>query len=672
MGLLNTLNAALIFNWPHLRRRGVELLGHLGDRLQAPGAADFALPKRDGASTRRSPAKPPEHSDIMGDPKPAVDTADIKTQLLRGAINLEAICKDTEKDFLRLGSQLHTIHGDAQQLTQRVVAILAADQQQTIQGALKTIQTHATGALEDLHRCHARLNADLTDLKGIQNELHSLLDENQGFKKVAKNLKMVGLCISIESSRSQKAKATFQALAEEIVQLARTVHTVAGDIGEDTGIAQASLEAIQSQARLRSHYTDDLMASTQGAVADALDQVERLLQLTVAALDDIGVKARDIGEQVAQLVVGVQIHDNITQRAAHINTSLHESAAMLAARTGADATASQSEQDLGKAYALIRLQTTQLHTIVEDVAAVRHQSETALDKLLAAVAAVARPEGFDSTGNGTQCGFDTADSHHPVAVLRKALMHLLTLLDDGLRDIRQLNGARENTGRTITRLGQHMAKVQDINQDIRLKSWNAVIKSNRLGETGKVIEVIVNEMKELAEESNGTIEAVTTILEKIDTASDILDQKNRTTQAEADTAGQELRKGIEAFTAACSSFKEQSHDAFQMGLQLQEKVAKSRKELAFLQKLEAKCREQCAGLTEMAARLQPYADAAPGDWMERDEAIRQRYTMQREREIHHNVYSAVKPPGDQAPAISTAHPPDDSDDPPLDDNIELF
>jgi methyl-accepting chemotaxis protein len=668
MGLMTALQVSPAGNWLQLFRRGAELIDRLCGRRSFFSVDNGILPHSNGNLGLKSSRWTAEDSASTFAPKPAMmDPSAFRTELVQGATSLEAECKSSEAGFLQLGSQLQTIHGDAKQLTQHVVDILAADKDLTIQGALKAIQTHAAVAMQDLRRCHLGLDADLSLIKDIQGALGTLLSLNQSFKKIAKNLKMVGLNISIESSRSLEAKATFQALAEEIIKLAGTVHTVAGNIGDDTTFVRENLGSIQSQTCLRSQSMEGLLASTQSTVNEALEHVASLMQLTMAALDRIGAKAREIGEQVGHLVVGIQIHDSIAQRAAHIHTGLDESAALLTSKVSADAWADTGDQALGKAVALIRLQTTQLHTIVEDVAAVHGQSETALDKLLAAVAEVARLEVLDPSDGDAKGCFDSASSH-----LKGALLHLLALLDEGMGNIRQLNAARQETSRTITRLGQHMTKVQDINSEIRLKALNAVIQSSRLGQTGKAMEAIVNELKELAVQSNSAILAVSAILEKIASASDALDQTSRNAQAEADSAGHTLRSAIKAFDTSCEAFKKQSQSALEMAQRLQLKVAQARQGIGFFQRLKDYCHEYHARLSEITTRLEPYAAAAPCDWMEKDETLRKRYTMQREREIHQHIYGGGQPndsPAAEPLKVNEPHNPVAQE---LGDNIELF
>jgi hypothetical protein len=222
-------------------------------------------------------------------------------------------------------------------------------------------------------------------------------------------------------------------------------------------------------------------------------------------------------------------------------------------------------------------------------------------------------------------------------------------------------------------MNTHIDQVRDINFDIRLKALNAVIRSSRLGDAGRAITSIVNEMKELAEQSNATIGAVTNVMERIAEASHAMDQTGRADLANDGSAGALLRKGIENFSWACTNFKQHSGEALEMGCRLEARIAESRRHIDFFQKMRNTCRQHHERLDEVKSLLQPFADAAPEDWLAEEKKIIERYTMDREREAHlgmaaahtsqTNIMAMVDGRAGNCPAAGVTD---------FDDNVELF
>ncbi|MBR9982039.1 MAG: hypothetical protein KFF50_13505 [Desulfatitalea sp.] len=662
MGLTAAIPAFHFLTRSPLIRRGAELARRLV-RRSASVPPDTCLPAFPPAGLPNG--APPEACDGQAmalSPPPLVDTDALSADLLGSGKALTVICARTEDDFLDLGGRLHTIQAEAQQLTQTIVAALAEDQTDSIQGALKTIERHAAGAIEEINARRQQLAEDLRGLQTIRVDLGALDQQNQQFKQVAKNLKMVGLTIRIESARSPAASAAFQALAEEIAELARTVHTAVRHISADAHTARQTLDAVQADIGARMADLETLMGDAQAAVLSALDQVAHFMALTMDALDRIGEQSRQIDQQVGHLVVSVQIHDNISQRAAHIQEAMDEAVHILAAIAEVPLPAV-----LGRVYGINRVQVAQLQTITEDVDGVRRQSESALDSLLAAVAAVTRAEALDTLEIGGACPAGNARGRHPVALLTRELERLIALFDEGLSHIRRLGEAREQTGRTMDRMNAHIDQVRDINFEIRLKALNAVIRSSRLGDAGRAIAAIVNEMKALAEQSNTTIGAVTDIMERIAASSRAMDRANADATDVSGGAGALLRQGIETFATACADFKTNSHQAIEMGRQLEARIGESRDRIHFFDTMGQGCQDQLARLAAVKTTLQPFADAAPDDWMAEEQRVMARYTMDRERKAHLGIIQTGQP---QAP--DPCDPGAAADDDAFDDNVELF
>jgi methyl-accepting chemotaxis protein len=662
MGVSAATQQAAAGTWTRFLLDGAGRLRRLFGRLRMAPPQGAGNPGAAGLGTPPAAAPLPE-------PVLELQAGRIMADLKQTAAALTEVCARTESDFLGLGQALGTIHGDAQALTRHVMGLLAADQEQSIQSAIEAIQADAAQALSELSRRRAQLSEDLAGLGTIHADLASLHLHNGSFKQVAKNLKMVGLNTSIESARSELAKANFQALAVEITELAQTVYGVAGNIRDDAGEAQKTMDTIQAEIGSRMRHLDGLIGTAQSTVNTSLSEVDKFTRLTMTVLDGIGLKAKEIGDQVGRLVVGIQIHDNITQRVAHIRQAMEEAVDLIHTSTIIPLPPAALNAIYGKVYGINRIQITHLQTILDDVTDTRNKCVRALEALAAAVLSVAQPEGLDLSDSVGGRSARNGHNYHPVAVLQRALGQLLSLFDEGNLHLQRLQAARELTARTIAEMDRHIEKVREINFEIRLKALNAVVKSTHLGDTGKAIEAIVNEMKALAEQSNATIQSVTGIMEEISSASQNMDRQGRSEEAGSDSAGERLRAGIDRFTEASTHFKAQSQCALDMGRHLQEKIDQTRHRIDFFDRLLEVSQRHFAGLTRMKQQLQPFAEAVNDEWMAEEKNILARYTMQRERDAHLQAFH-----GSPAAGIETALRPSDEARPEetLDDNVELF
>jgi methyl-accepting chemotaxis protein len=590
-------------------------------------------------------------------------TAIIKT-MTKSTAALSTVCGAAESDFLDLGAKLQEIYVESEELTQTVITILSTDQDQTIHSALKSVQSNAAIALKELHHRRNKLIEDLDGLKTIQIKLKALSQQNNSFKLIAKNLKMVALNISIESARTREAEVAFEVIAYEINQLAQNVHVVAGDVSDNTRRVQQNLDTTQTAIGMRMQHLDELINSAEITVKDALEKVENLTQITMQMLDTIGSKSKEISVQVGQLVMGIQIHDSISQRVEHINSAFHEALELIETSTTTDVSVSEQKSVLGRLYGTNRLQVAQLKTIITDVSVVRDQSITAFDKLLNTIKAITQLEGMNLSPFSTDKK-STIQNSSVINNLHRALEQLILLFDEGVEDIQRLTAARKEIGQTIAQIGQHIDKVRNINFDIHLKSLNAVIKSMRLGSTGKAIEAVVNEMKALAEQSNTTIQDVTGIMEQVALASKTVDQSKQNEISGNELIGGQLRNNLEDFSRACLSFQDQSQETLKKGGQIQKKISNARQHISFFDQLIDGFNQHHTKLKEVYEYLVPFADAIPEKWMEEEKKIIERYTMQRERDAHSQMIK-------NNDKLNSLQKEDQNQNERNDDNIELF
>jgi hypothetical protein len=146
-------------------------------------------------------------------------------------------------------------------------------------------------------------------------------------------------------------------------------------------------------------------------------------------------------------------------------------------------------------------------------------------------------------------------------------------------------------------------------------------------------------------------------------------------------AEQFLHEGVDSFSQGCTLFKQQSADALAVGRQIREKILLARNNLGFFDRMVSACRHHLSDMEQVAHILIPFSEDVSDDWREEEKNIRARYTMQREREAHQNMFNSIAPVS-KAPSLplpetvqgKRADLASDSDigEDEFDDNVELF
>ena len=198
------------------------------------------------------------------------------------------------------------------------------------------------------------------------------------------------------------------------------------------------------------------------------------------------------------------------------------------------------------------------------------------------------------------------------------------------------------------------------------------IKFTHLGNRGRAISVLVQEMKTLATQSNDLVEQV----ESTNVA--IVDQANQL-QAHLQTAGNpnltavsstELEAAMQAFFESTADFTRHADTMAALSQTLDEQIAAAEDKLAFLNAFADTLRAHQEQLADYRTQLAPWITDAGAAAFDKTR-LAERYTMEQERIIHTSVLEGVPTAGTTEPvAGQEAHHQGEADD--LGDNVELF
>lgn len=563
-----------------------------------------------------------------------------------------ALCRKlaaAEPAFLDLGQRLAFLHDRAGRLSAMTHQALEGLGNDADGDTLGQLAGQTDAATARLRAGQDRLKANLVPLGRMVDLLVKLEAMTATIKAIAKALKMVGLNLNVECARSVVSQDMFKVLVEQIKALSADVDQVAVAIAGDAARARRNLAAVQADIGAGLTELHALSGDAALAARDTMAQVGALMALSRRAMDTSRAEAVRIGEQVAQVVMGIQVHDSLSQRVAHIGQALADAKDLL----GGDADA------IAGAAALVGLQNAQLGHLIEEINGVSSLTHEAFNLLHDSVGAVGLTLGqhHDSPDKSLRGG------HDPAAALQQALGRVQALLGRGQTAVDRMTGAAADAGTAVARLADYMTHVKQINFDIHLKALNAIIHADRLGSDGRAIEVLVQEMKDLANRSNGFVTDVLALIEAVTRASEELKAQMAADGGDDTDMGAALARTLADFQRACRSFDTNAGQALTLSRQLTADILAARDTVAFMPKLAQDLASDRIGLERAAADLA--AQAGPSRSLPAQvEALLARYTMDSERHVHATVLDDGAAPLVPAPAAAFGAD--------LGDNVELF
>ncbi len=554
--------------------------------------------------------------------------------------NLETVCREAEPRFVDLGERLQMIHFDASALSQRTLntaGLMAGDSNE---GLSATITKFAKASLAELESCQTDVADNLECVDAVVGHLGSLHGMTDVVEKIALYLRIVGLNIGVECSRSAESQEMFGVVALDTKTLSEKIIEVVEEIrvhAESARASQISAHAeISGGVNHLAHLTRGARENVERAVGDA----ERLMALSHRALQSASEHSRRISGQVGEVVVGIQFHDNMSQRIDHICSSLHYIEELR--KNDAPGKKKEMARKLGSAHSIVTLQAAQLEQVIDELRGVYQKNMDAFEEIIHEVDQLANSlSAFDSDGEKEAASSRETSEEDPFAALESALGRLHELLATGRSLFDRMRDAAGNASDATARLSAGAEQVRGISMETHIMSLNAIVKAAHLGERGLALEVLAQEVKKLSDQSSQFTGDVNGVLESITGSSFQLGERSDAAPGEegveTGAGGVSLEGGVGEISMAYAKFREDSSEVSRKSATLTSLVSEAKSGLEFLPALADKLTGLLEQLEEMGRALTPWAGRAGEELESEAEELAHKYTMDRERIIHGQI-----------------------------------
>ena len=572
-----------------------------------------------------------------------IDTSQLATQLELGKSALQQSCSGAEADFLNIGERLQTIYAQAGQITRTAHTAVEHIGLDTENSALATITRTAYQALADFDLEQSRMAERMQNIGSICEHLRHLHDLTGVLNRIAKALKMVAININIESCRAAESRDSFSVLSKEIRELSDTVASLARSLRSEIQTMTGSLETSQQAMSADLDRFAQLAADARKVAEQAGPECRDLMNRAVKVLKQVGANAEAISRGTSQIVVSLQIHDNVSQRIEHIAEALTDARQLLLHSDHDSREEGVFLESIAAVDANLDLQQAQLSNIINDIEHVFQNSGQAFKAIGSTISDIT--EGILTIARGDESPHSGGkDKTGSIGSLQATLEKIRNLIGRGREAVEGLMSMGREATSAVARIGEQMEQVRKVNFDIHLKSLNAIFKSTHLGDRGRSIGVLVQEMKELATQSNDLVEQIESTNGNIMKQADQLKAQLRTTDADgqgSDAINSEvLDRAAQEFFETSAAFTRHADEMAALSQSLDGLIVAAESKLLFLQPFAGQLKHHQDQLKECRVRLAPWVEAAGGSSALNKACLAERYTMQQERDIHTTILEA--------------------------------
>jgi methyl-accepting chemotaxis protein len=562
----------------------------------------------------------------------------------------------SENDFLVIGGKLRDYQGLCNKINNLAKNIIQTIGTEILSSGItelgflmNTIGEHLTNSAQSIEK-------EKNELLKIQNKLSCIEDNLDGFDKIVKTLRMLGISSKIESARLNLMDGGFFLLAE-------TVEKMSIEIGErKLSIKVKSRHLVQQVTK---SFGDILGLETEqqkqnkkfkNSAASSLESFKQKNLVCVNAIGEMNIVGTNLTEYLRNIVEAVQFHDITRQQLQHVCEVIVE----LVQKVNDDNNYNDNEL-FSHVYDNSQLQASQLYNTLQDFT---KSVMSIIDSLKEVESGTHQL--FDLSRK--IIGFESSQNKMNHNLFEQELIFITDSLQKSLLIDQNLDTSISDILSVVTDLVKQIETIEEVGDEIELIALNARVKAIHLGTDGEALSVLAEAIQKLSMDAKEQTVEIFELLKTVDNLSG--NMRSEFTDARHQTSGILLQTTLEDMNRLVASIKEVENNAMVEINKLDEIVNFFKDELqSTINNISIHVSAEQI-LSPLTTELHSISDELQSRFKIDSQRIKNtsdimgKYTMQSEREVHTKF---TKASDDAAGRIGIVN---DSDG--LGDNIELF
>jgi methyl-accepting chemotaxis protein len=577
------------------------------------------------------------------------------TDLGRAVDQLTQLNASTETEFLSLGESLQDYYLRTRKISQDSSAIAGRMSGQEITAAIEGLR-EIFNRIEDLDNKSRQGVEILSSILNMAGEIGTQLDY---FSRVVKNLYVLSNFIKIETARIKGSDKEFAALVEDIKQLA-------GNIESKSKVLYEQTRSLSILTRKNLTIISDFETRQQGQSRKILDGSMKNLhslsernELSAVTVNNLSSQWDHISRSIGEVVAALQFHDITRQQIEHAMEALNglacrESAPDHSNRLPAiigkrrlgpsgpeDPQASSLQERAGLTVATCKLQMAQLRYAADDLVSAVNRVKTHL-RTISGQAGEMSQEAKGVTGIKGKNGSSFLEE----------MERDLSALTGSLGDYAKLNREMEKTmgqvAEMVAGMSSFVNEIEKIGIDMKMVALNAIIHAAHIGDEGLPLGVLAESVHHLSVETTDQINTIADHLKTVITTSDQL-AKNVQSDAERKWKGGDYLAGfirgmIEPLQQLDEDMAALLARIDESGKTFQDDIEQTIQKITVHDRVGQGIETVNSGLESLVGHITQAVPAVleyePSQELKE---LTQRYTMDREREIHQSLLLSASP-----------------------------
>ena len=421
---------------------------------------------------------------------------------------LRKLAGTTEDEFLQIGSRMQDFYQRSSEITamaNRLVESVSGER-------VHTLIDHLRQMMGDMEAYLASARGQSRDSCGTLERILELLGQVseplEGFQKMTKALRMLGISTKIESSRLGEMGTGFLTLAMDVEKLSHLVSekssSILGHRQLLAGMITDNLRLVRTSEAAQDREVGGVLASSSRSLEELVSVNSRCNSFgsLVSAI------SAEVSANISEVVSSMQMHDMTRQQVEHIVEALERLSAKLRTPGGEELPHEERRKLIIEAGDVCELQSAQLrHATTELCGAVCSIVENLRD--VAGKQVRMASETLATTGVADSGGGSFMDA------ISRGMGTVTSVLAMCAQSDRNMAATLAKVADTMQEVTGFVTDIEDIGSEIDLIALNSQIKAAHTGREGAALGVLAEAIKRLSVDAINQTDAVSRTLLQI-------------------------------------------------------------------------------------------------------------------------------------------------------------
>ncbi len=402
---------------------------------------------------------------------------------------IRSACPLTEGQFVDLGARLESSIEILGKLTDTFGKLSNELKGENLQQATRDLSQVAMriSTLAGAHSGEQGSFEQLTRLTGTVGERVVRMG------KSVKGVGMLAMNAKIAAANIGDSGVDFMSFATEIARTLKLAETSLGDFNAELNNVCETVRAAHASQQAFEERQTEAVRAIPARLASSVNSIAAQGKRAIAAAASVGDRSKHMGERIGSAVVALQVGDTTRQRIEHVEFALGIFNDILApGRGGSDEYAECRALSEAQRQSLIatglELQSAQLTDTADEFDREVRQIHSALEQLAGDARAILRLGNDASGASETKQGTFLLELEQEVSQVDALL--------NGFREARSAaDQVAASVSQATTSLVNQIGTVRSLEADIRIMGLNTTLKCGRLGNLGRPLSVIAQELR---------------------------------------------------------------------------------------------------------------------------------------------------------------------------------